>query len=168
APGENTWINAAYRYFDAFKLSGDSTLQSMMVQQAIESYGKVLAINPDNLDAKTDLGICYAEGSTTPMQGIMLLREVVEKNPGHANAQFNLGILSVRSGQYDKALERFSKVLEIDPKRTLARFMIGRVYAQQGQKEKALAALEQVKKESSDPQLLQEADQLINQIQNNH
>lgn len=168
APGENTWINAAYRYFDAFKLSGDSTLQSMMVQQAIESYGKVLAINPDNLDAKTDLGICYAEGTTTPMQGIMLLREVVEKNPGHANAQFNLGILSVRSGQYDKALERFSKVLEIDPKRTLARFMIGRVYAQQGQKEKALTALEQVKKESSDPQLLKEADQLINQIQNNH
>ncbi|HRI41859.1 MAG TPA: tetratricopeptide repeat protein, partial [Bacteroidia bacterium] len=75
---------------------------------------------------------------------------------------------SVRSGQYDKALERFSKVLEIDPKRTLARFMIGRVYAQQGQQEKALAALEQVKKESSDPQLLKEADQLINQIQNNH
>ena len=82
---------------------------SPMMGSRRSSHGKVLAINPDNLDAKTDLGICYAEGTTTPMQGIMLLREVVEKNPG-ANAQFNLGILSVRSGQYDKALERFSKV----------------------------------------------------------
>ena len=94
---------------------------------------------------QTDLGICYAEGTTTPMQGIMLLREVVEKNPGIANAQFNLRILSCKVRTIRQGPRALFKVLEIDPKRTLARFMIGRV-PPAGAAGKALAALEQVKK----------------------
>ena len=112
---EKSWLNAAYRYFDAWKMSEDSVDQQVLMQKAIGSYEKVLSINPENLDAKTDLGICYAEGTNQPMRGIMMLREVVEKNPQHENAQFNLGILSMKSGQYQKAAERFAKVLSINP-----------------------------------------------------
>ena len=67
-----------------------------MVESAIASYKKVLEINPKNLDAQTDLGVCYAEGTGNPMQGILMLREVVKENPEHESAQFNLGILSVK------------------------------------------------------------------------
>lgn len=165
--GEKNWINAAYRYFDAFKTTGDSTLRSIMVGKAIESYNKVLELNPANLDAKTDLGVCYAEGTGNPMQGILMLREVVKENPEHENAQFNLGILSVRSGQMEKAAERFEKVLSINPKRVEARYILGQTYMKLGNTEKALLNLEQVKKESSDPQLIEEVNSLISQI-NNH
>ncbi|HQK98651.1 MAG TPA: tetratricopeptide repeat protein, partial [Bacteroidia bacterium] len=109
---ELSYLDAAYRYFDAFKMAGDSSLRGMMVQKAIENYNKVIEINPENLNAKTDLGACYAEGTGEPMKGIMLLREVVSKNPEHEMAQYNLGMLSVKSGQLDKAIERFTKVLE--------------------------------------------------------
>src|SRR6185436_3961971 len=34
-PGEKTWLNAAYRFFDAFRLAGDSTLRTRMVAKAI-------------------------------------------------------------------------------------------------------------------------------------
>src|SRR5205085_11235923 len=125
-PGEKTWINAAYRYFDAFRISGDSLLRHMFVDKAISAYKKVIEINPDNLDAKTDLGLCYADGTSAPMQGIMLLREAVEKKPDHEMAQFNLGILSLKSGQNEKAVERFQKVLDINPANKEARFLLGR------------------------------------------
>lgn len=166
-PEEKNWINAAYRYFDAFKSSADSTLRSIMVDKAISSYKKVLEINPANLDAQTDLGVCYAEGTGNPMQGILMLREVVKQNPEHESAQFNLGILSVRSGQMEKAAERFEKVLAINPKRIEARYLLGQTYMKLGDYKKALLNFEQVKKESSDPQLNQEVNSLINQI-NNH
>ncbi|MBK6837141.1 MAG: tetratricopeptide repeat protein [Bacteroidetes bacterium] len=166
-PDEKNWINAAYRYFDAFKSTGDSTLRKVMVESAIASYKKVLEINPKNLDAQTDLGVCYAEGTGNPMQGILMLREVVKENPEHESAQFNLGILSVKSGQMEKAVERFEKVLLINPKRLEARYILGQTYMKLGNNEKALLNLEQVKKESSDPQLNQEVNSLISQI-NNH
>ena len=167
-PGEKTWLDAAYRYFDAFKIVSDSTLRALMVTHAINCYNQVLKYNPENLDAKTDLGACYAEGSNEPMKGIMLLREVVAKNPQHENAQFNLGILSVRSGQYEKAIERFQKVLEINPERKEMYFMIGKSYAMAGNNEKALENLERLKKETTDLSLIEQTNSLINQINSNH
>jgi tetratricopeptide (TPR) repeat protein len=165
-PGEKTWINAAYRYYDAFRISGDSLLRKYFVDKAISSYQKVIMLNPDNLDAKTDLGLCYADGTSSPMQGIMLLREVVAKNPQHEMAQFNLGILSLKSGQNDKAAERFQKVIEINPANKEARFLLGRTYSLLGKKDLALQNLNMIR-ESDDTRLNEEVKALINQINNN-
>lgn len=167
-PAEKSWLNAAYRYFDAFKMAADSTLRTMMASKAITSYSNVLTFNAENLDAKTDLGVCYVEGSAEPMKGIMTLREVVAKNPSHENAQFNLGVLSIKSGQYDKAIDRFKKVLEINPGRKEMYFILGKTYMMAGNKEKALENLKKLKKETTDLQLIEQANSLINQININH
>lgn len=166
-PGEKEWLNAAYRYFDAFKMSDDSTARAVMVQKAIDCYNKVLEVNPQNLDAKTDLGVCYAEGTPNPMQGISLLREVIQAKPDHENAQYNLGILSVKSGQLEKAVERFTKVQQINPENYEAGYLLGRCYLQLGKKSEAMAALENVVKGSKDPQLKEESNKLLNQISTN-
>ena len=163
---ESSWINAAYRYYDAFRMTSDTSLRKVLVDKAISSYQKVLEKNPENLDAKTDLGLCYAEGTNSPMQGIMLLREVVAKNPNHEMAQFNLGILSVKSQQYDKAVERFQHVLEINSANKEARFMLARTYSAMGNKEQALKNLKMIR-ETEDSRLNEEVNNLINQINNN-
>jgi tetratricopeptide (TPR) repeat protein len=165
-PDEKSWLNSAYRYFDAFKMISDSAFRKMYVEKAIACYQKVLEINPENLDAKTDLGISYAEGTSSPMQGIMLLREVIQKNPKHEMALFNLGILSVKSGQYEKAVERFESVLEVNPQNKEARFLLGRTYQLMGKTDLALKNLEPIR-QTNDTEFNSEVNNLINQI-NNH
>lgn len=167
SPGERQWLNAAYRYFDAFKAAPDTAAQRKYVESAIRCYQEVIRIAPDNLDAKTDLGVCYAEGSTNPMQGIMMLREVVEKNPDHENAQFNLGVLSVKSGQLDKAVVRFSKVMEIDPRRKDAAFLLARCYADMGQRDKALQTLETLRNDTTIDGLAAQATALYDKLNSN-
>ena len=78
----------------------------------------------------------------------MMLREVVEKHPEHENAQFNLGVLSVKSGQLDKAVGRFSKVLELNPGRKDVQFLLAGCYAEMGQRDKALPLLESLKNDT--------------------
>lgn len=129
---ESSYLDAAFRYFDSFRMANDSAVQSLLVGKAISNYEKVLEINPNNLNAKTDLGACYADGTSEPMKGIMLLREVVATDPNHEMAQYNLGMLSVKSGQLDKAIERFQKVLEINPQRSEMNFYLGQVHLQKG------------------------------------
>jgi len=163
---EKSWLNAAYRYFDAFQAAQDSVERQKMVESAIKSYEKVTQINPKNLDAKTDLGICYVEGTAEPMKGIMMLREVVAENPEHENAQYNLGVLSMKSGQYAKAAERFEKVLAINPARNEAYLMAGKAYMDAGNKEKALEKFERLKKETTNSDLSEQANNYINQISN--
>lgn len=167
SPSEKNYLEAAYRYFDAFKMADDSLLRGQLAQKAIDSYSKVLELNPANLNAKTDLGVCYAEGTGEPMKGIMLLRDVVKEDPNHEMAQLNLGFLSVKSGQFDKAVERFNKVITINPKRTDVYYFLGRTYYEAGKKDSAMIWLEKLKQKSSDYQLVQQAQQLINLIHSN-
>jgi tetratricopeptide (TPR) repeat protein len=163
---EKDWLNAAYRYFDAFKASKDSAEVQYFVRQAMNGYSKVLEINPGNLDAKMDLGVLYAEGTTDAMKGIMMLREVVTENPFHENAQLNLGFLSMKSGQFDKAVERFQKVLEINPSRIDMYVYIGEAYVRTGDKEKAIENFEVFKNLANDPQMISDVDEYIAALKN--
>ena len=161
---EKSYINASFRYFDAYKNAIDSSLKVNMVEKAIKNYTKVIALNPKNLDAKTDLAILYAEATAEPMKGIMMLREVIAENPNHENAQLNLGFLSVKSGQFEKALERFDKVLEINPKYIDAHLLKAQVYVQMNEKQKAIDNFEKYKKLSTDLNMIQQVNDYIAQL----
>jgi tetratricopeptide (TPR) repeat protein len=165
-PDEKNWLNAAYRYFDAFKLEQDSSIRNVLIEKAIESYSSVLSINAKNLNAKTDLGICYTETSQ-PMKGIMLLREVIKEKPEHENAQFNLGLLSMKSRQYDKAVDRFQKVIDINPLNLDAYLYLGEVFEQKGDKEKAIHAFEKYKELSKNKAANKQVDIYIKNLKNN-
>jgi tetratricopeptide (TPR) repeat protein len=161
AAGEKDWLNTAYRYFDAYKSAKDSLEAAFFLEKAIEGYTMVLEKNPHNLDAKTDMGVLYAEGTAEPMKGIMLLREVIAENPLHENAQLNLGFLSMKSGQYEKALERFKKVLEINPSRIDMHIYLGETYVRLNDKKKAIENFMIFKNLSNDQQMNSQVDQYI-------
>jgi len=163
-PSEKSYLDAAYRYFDAFKIAADTSLRGYMVQLAIDNYKKVLEQNPANLNAKTDLGACYAEGTADPMKGIMLLREVVTTNPKHEMAQFNLGLLSLKSTQYAKAIERFDKVLAINPKRADVYLYLGQTYLQMGDTANAVSAFSMYKGKSDNYEMIQQVEQLLQEL----
>lgn len=165
-PNEKNWLNAAYRYFDAFKMAQDSSLRVSLVEKATICYTWVIEINPKNLDAKTDLGVCYTE-SPQPMKGIMLLREVVKEKPDHENAQLNLGLLSIKSRQFDKAVERFEKVLQINPYNIDVYLYLGEAHLQKGDKTKAIVSFEKYKSVSKDAIAVKEVDLYIEKIKNN-
>ncbi|MFN8165415.1 MAG: tetratricopeptide repeat protein [Bacteroidia bacterium] len=82
-------------------------------------------------------------------------------------AQYNLGVLAVKSGQLDKAVNRFQTVLSIDPKFDDARFLLAQTYLKMNQKDAAVKQLDTLSKVSADAQLIQEVNSLISQI-NNH
>jgi tetratricopeptide (TPR) repeat protein len=162
---ERSYLDAAFRYFDGFKAATDSVLKQLLVEKAIANYTKVLELNPDNLNAKTDLGTCYVEGTAEPMKGIMMLREVVQKDPKHEMAQYNLGMLSVKSGQLDKAIERFKTVLEINPGRSEVHFFIGQIYEQQGNKSEALREYKLFMKESKDYEAVAQVGEVVKALE---
>lgn len=161
---EKNFLNAAYRYFDAMKQAVDTSVKNLMTQKAIQAYGKVLELNPQNLNAKSDLGVLYAEGTNEPMKGITLLREVVAENPDHEMAQMNLGFLSFKSNQYEKAIERFDKVLAINPARVDMHIYKAQTYRQMNQNDKAIKELELFIASSDNKELVAEAVKLIEEL----
>ena len=78
---------------------------------------KALVLNPNNDSTKINLGACYLFGniSDNPMQGILKVKEVVDKNPQNIYGQMMLGLGGKKSGQYPKAIERFTSILKLAP-----------------------------------------------------
>src|SRR5687767_7212975 len=57
---EKSWSDAAVRYLAALRTQQDSVTGAWLLEQAIHCYEKVVEINPENIDAKMDLALCYA------------------------------------------------------------------------------------------------------------
>jgi len=52
--------------------------------------------------------------SNNPMEGVFMLRKILEKEPNNKEALFNLGMLSIQSKQFTNAIDRFNQLLIID------------------------------------------------------
>jgi tetratricopeptide (TPR) repeat protein len=101
---------------------------------------KALVINPKNDSAKINLGACYLFGnlSDNPMQGITKIKEVVDKDSTNAYGQFILALGGKKSGQYDKAIERFLTVIKIQPNHIEAMIHLAECYELTDQKDIAI------------------------------
>lgn len=154
----------AGRYYNATKFANDPCVSNYCYAKAVATFTKVLAINANDLEAKTLLGSCYVEMSENPMQGITLLREVVTTDSTYVDAHLRLAMFAVQSKQYEKAIARFQKILTINPKYNEAYLYIGEVYASMGNKSSAIKNLQTFKEKSTDALVINEVDRYIRQL----
>lgn len=159
------WVNAGNRFNDAYKLTQDTLLQPAFVSNAAEAFQNVLKQQPESLEGKTGLGIAYVNGAAGPMQGIALLLEVVKKEPNNWKANLNLGLFAMKSGQYEKAVGRFKRLLaqkqELEPT-----FYLAESYKQLGMKKEAIDAYQKCKEMMPDPVFSQRIDGYIKELNN--
>jgi tetratricopeptide (TPR) repeat protein len=163
--GFNDWLNAGNRSNDAFKLTQDTTIAPVLIGNSVEAFQNAMKLKPESLDAKTGLGIAYVNGGGTPMQGIALLLDVVKQDPDNENANLNLGLFSMKSGQYDKAVQRFKSVVAHKPGFE-PYFYLAESYKQLGLKTEAIAAYQKCKEMMPDPAFGQRIDQYIKELKN--
>jgi tetratricopeptide (TPR) repeat protein len=159
------WKSAASALFRAEKAAQDSLAFRQSVRLAREALKNVLAMDPDNLNAKADLAINYIEGDRQVMQGVGLLKEVLQAEPNNTKALFYLGVLSIQSNQLDKALERFEKLVDLQPQNAFNYYYLGQVHMRKGNRKKALSAFRYYRERVNDPKLRRQAQDLIEQLQ---
>ena len=68
----------------------------------------------------------------------MSIRQVVEKNPDNMYGQMTLGLGGIRSGQYDRAIERFLIVVNKQLANTEAILYLAETYERKGDKANAV------------------------------
>ncbi len=109
---------------------------------------KALIMNPNNDSAKINLGACYLFGniSDNPMQGILKIKEIVDKNPHNIYGQMILALGGKKSGQNQKAIERFLIILKDQPNNMEALINVAECYELTNQKDLALEYYEKAKK----------------------
>ncbi len=140
---------------------GDDENRPFRWDKAEECYRKALELSPQNLTAKTGLGTVLVRKSQNPMEGIALLREVVDADPKNIRALLQLADFSILSNQFDKAINRFDQILEADPNYHDAYFFKAETYAKMGDKAKAALFLKEYQKHAPDEEAAKEAENYL-------
>jgi tetratricopeptide (TPR) repeat protein len=165
---EKSLTFAAHAYL--FELRGETEpgLKSWMALQARSLYKSALAINPKNDSATVGYGSTYffvtAEGGT-PMEGILKIREVAERDSTNLFAQFMLGYGGLVSGQYDRAADRFERVLKREPGNKEAVFLMAEACERSGNREKALYWYRVGRNQVDNPDVIRAIDEKIGSLQ---
>ncbi len=163
SPKFDYWLKAGNAYRKAYTNLQDSTMAKALNQQAIVAYEKAVELDGANLDAKTGLGAAMVTGTNNPMAGIAILREVVQAEPKNLEANKTLGLFSLQSRQFDKAIERFKTVVEQKPDAE-SYFYLATGYENIGMKNEAIAAFQKSKEMAADPSLSQFIDRRIEEL----
>ncbi len=156
---------AAHSLLEELRGVSDPGLKTWMAKQANELFSQSLKINPDNDSAIIGHGSTFFFGvSGAPMEGILKIRAVAEKDPNNVFAQFMLGYGGMVSGQTEKAAERFKKVIELDPENMEAVFLLAEVYERSGDKKAAIEWYEKGLKSVRNPDLAEALKEKINSL----
>ncbi len=102
---------------------------------------------------------------TPPMKGIRILKALEKEHPEHPGIQWHLGRFSIRSGQYEKAAERFEKVVSIAPRTYQDAYLyLGKTYATLGDTSKAIERLKSYRERVKVDSLREQVDGLLRSL----
>lgn len=136
---EKSLTFAARLFLQNLRYEENADLRQWKATQSKDLYERSLKVNPGNDSVQVELGEVYVYGGLAmPMEGITLIRTVAEKDPNNLYAQISLGNASLASGQLDKAIERFSKVVQLKPDHLEAVLLLADTYERKGDKAEAI------------------------------
>ena len=163
---EKSLTFAAQLFIDNLFAEGEPAMLNWLATNGKVLLEKALVLNPTNDSSKIGLGACYILGniSDQPMIGILPVREIAEKNPDNLYAQLILGLGGKKSGQYDKAIERFTIIVKKQPQNLGAILHLAECYDLKGDKPNAIKWYQVVKSIIPNPEAKKELDDRINQL----
>ena len=158
-PMMSRWLIAGESYFEAYSYAVESQKQQQLGAKARQYFDLALDQDPNLSDVKAKAALTYLPHQ--PMQAVLLLREVVEGDPDNALGLYNLGLLSLQSQQFDKAVVRFETLTTTYPDHLEGQFYLAVSYFENGQADKARDQFELVKTMEPDPEVLTTVDEYL-------
>lgn len=136
---EESWSIAGTTFLIGVQRSEEPKVRAYCTEQAVQAFENAISLNPENINHKVNLALCYVENppEAEPMKGIQMLIGLNQQNPENVVVLNNLGRLAIRTGQFDRAVQRLEKVLSLEPDNQRAICLLAQAYRGAGAEEKA-------------------------------
>jgi tetratricopeptide (TPR) repeat protein len=162
---EKSLTFAAQLFLNNLRGQENPALKIWMANQSRDLFERAEKLNPDNDSTKIGLGATYIFGSTGApedvMKGIQKILEVARRDSLNLYAQMMLGMGGIESGQYDKAILRFLKVVHYDPGNLEAVLNLGEAYERSGNTAAAKTWYNRAKKLTNNQELIKAIDERL-------
>lgn len=136
---EESWSIAGTTYSICLQRSQDEKIRSFCTERAIGALETAASLNPSNLQHKVNLALVHTENppQDNPMQGVLMLVELNKQNPENVSVLTQLGRLAIKTGQFEKAVERLGKAVELEPSNRMAVCLLASAHENLGNQSEA-------------------------------
>ncbi len=111
------WKTAGDLYYEWMTNESQTAERGNAAVSAVSAYQATLALDPDNLDVRTDMATAYLN-TGSPMLGVTEIKRVLEVDPDHLNANFNYGLMLARINRTEEAIAQLQRVRALAPDST--------------------------------------------------
>ena len=112
-----------------------------MWDRSVEAYERTLELNPDSIETRTSLAICWLRREC-PDDAIRELRACLEREPNAADVHHQLGYAFAMQSNWPKAIDSYKRALRISPDMAEVYNNLGFAYLRAGNNTQAVAAFE--------------------------
>jgi tetratricopeptide (TPR) repeat protein len=138
---DSAWSIAGATYYQALQSETDTRLRTYYAERSIRAFESAASLAPTLAEHRVNIALVYAENppSDNPMKAVQMLRELEQKYPQSAAVYNALGRLALKTGQWERAIERLEKALELEPENPNTPCLLLKAYENAGQSDKAAA-----------------------------
>jgi tetratricopeptide (TPR) repeat protein len=136
---DSAWSVAGATFYHALVETQDPVRRAYTAQHAVKAFESAASLNPANPEHRVNLALVYAENPPpdNPMQAVLMLRELETKHPDNPAVYNALGRLAIKTGQWERALQRLEKARTLDPANRNTSCLLAKAYEGAGQADKA-------------------------------
>ena len=142
---EQAWSIAGTTYAICVQRAEEEKVRQFCSQRAVTAFENAISLNPNEVRHQVNLALTYTDAppANEPMKGVMMLRELEEEFPKSPLVYTSLAKLAIRTGQFERAIQRLTQALEIEPNNLNAICLLGQAHAGAGNAAEAQAFKQQ-------------------------
>lgn len=131
---EDAWSIAGTTYAICVQRAEDSKVREFCTQRAITAFENAISLNPDEVRHQVNLALTYTDSPppNEPMKGVLMLRELEQSFPESPLVYTSLAKLAIRTGQFERSIERLNQALDIEPANLNAICLLAQAHAGAG------------------------------------
>lgn len=136
---DTAWSVAGATFFNGLTAATDPKLREYCASHAVKAFESAISLNPDHVEHRVNLALLYAENPPpdNPMKAVLMLRDLESKYPESPAVYNALGRLAIKTGQWDRAVQRLEKAWSLDKTNPNTPCLLSKAYQGAGQAGKA-------------------------------
>ena len=135
---DTAWSVAGALFFSALNSATDPVKRTYCADHAVKAFENAASLNPEKVEHRVNLALVYAENPPpdNPMKAVLMLRDLESKHPDQAVVYNALGRLAIKTGQWQRAVERLEKSWSLDKSNPNTPCLLAKAYEGAGDAQK--------------------------------
>lgn len=136
---DSSWSVAGATFFNGLTQAQDAAERQYCADHAVRAFESAASLAPEKPEHRVNLALVWAENPppNNPMQAVTMLRELESKYPESSAVYNALGRLAIKTGQWQRAIERLEKALSLEPTNPNTPCLLAQAYQGAGNQEKS-------------------------------